>query len=110
MSEINHDLHEGDYGTVLEIEVVEENELGELEAVNISSGTTLQFKFIAPNGTELTKTSVLTTDGSDGKMRYIIEPGFLNQTGIWQWMGFLALANWTGHTAQTEFYVNPVLF
>jgi hypothetical protein len=107
---INSDLHEDDVDTTIEIVVVEENTAGVLVPVNISSATILQIKFISPNGTQITKAATLSTNGSDGKMKYVTEAGFLTPHGVWRKMGYLSMPNWEGHTEESTFYVNPVLF
>lgn len=105
MAEISSDLHVGDIGAIIEMTVTESG-----VAVDISSGTTLELKFLSPSGTQSTKTATLSTDGSDGKMRYVTESAFLDAAGLWETMGYLVLASWTGHTSKSQFYVNPVLF
>jgi len=109
-AKINRDLHEGDVDTAIEIAVVEEDVSGDLVPVNISSATILQIKFISPDDTQITKTAVFSTDGSDGKMKYVTETGFLTPHGVWRKMGYLSMPNWTGHTEMSVFYVNPALF
>lgn len=49
----------------------------------LQSATSLQLRFRKPSGDVVVKTASLYTDGSDGKMQYITESGFLDEDGTW---------------------------
>lgn len=40
--------------------------------------------FTRPDRTKVTKPAVFATDGLDGALQYVTEPGFLDQPGAWQ--------------------------
>ena len=60
-----NEIHVGDIGTVFEVTVKD----GE-DVVDVSSATTRQLIFKSKDGAVLTKTAVLVTDGTDGKIKY----------------------------------------
>lgn len=54
-------------------------------AMDVSTATTIQFRFAKPGGTEVTKTGTLKTDGSDGKVRYVSVEDDFDEQGIWRY-------------------------
>ena len=99
-------LHVDDSLTIFEVQVVD----GETElAVPIVSPTTLEIRFKKPSGSTVVKTAVLSSNGSDGKLRYIAEVGFLDQPGHWKLQGFVVMTAWSGYTGIGEFEVEENL-
>jgi hypothetical protein len=91
-------LHVDDYGAALEVTVEEDG-----SAVDISAATTTVIKMRTPDGRVLSKSATLTTDGTDGKMRYTLQSGDLDTPGRWRWQGYLAgVGGWTGHTSEGD--------
>lgn len=84
----------GDVGTVFELEI---QDCG--SSIDISNATTQQIIFIKPDLTEVTKTSVFTTDGKNGKIKYITVSGDIDQVGTWDIKGRVTLTappgDWT---------------
>jgi len=86
-------LTKNDYGTVIEVEVQEDNPTTGLPAAaNISLFTTLEMIFQAPDGTLKTRVAGFQTDGSDGIIEYTLVVGDLDQVGEWQLQVHLANA------------------
>ncbi len=73
------EIHVGDVGTVFNPTMVDEN--GAI--MNLATATTLQIWFAKPDGTVVTKTATLTSDGTDGKMQYSATSGDLSRNGLW---------------------------
>jgi len=60
-------------------------------AVSIAAATTKQLHFKKPGGDTASKTaSFVSGSGTDGKARYTIEDGFLDEDGTWQVQGFVS--------------------
>ncbi len=74
------EIHKGDIGTIIELTIKDGTII-----VDISGATTKQIFFRKPDETTvLTKTGTLTTDGTDGKVRYTTISGDLDEVGVWQ--------------------------
>ncbi len=103
-------IHKGDKGTVLELKFSDYEEVdGKLVYVGplpIGDAAEIIFYFRKPDGTKINKKKslqevVLSTDGNDGKARHIVETGFLNVAGNWEWKGWAKLASGAEHWAKT---------
>lgn len=79
------DVRLSDYGSTFEITLTEDG-----VAVDVSAATTKQIKFKKPNGLTVTKTALFTTDGTDGKIDYVIETGVIDQVGPWEIQGLVS--------------------
>jgi hypothetical protein len=101
------EIHVGDVGTALVVEIVEwDEDTQAYVAVNISAATTLTIYLTRPNGTVLTKTAVLDTSGTDGKMKYTTVSGDLSAAGRWKIQGYVAgVAGWSGSSLEVPFKV-----
>lgn len=97
------DIHVGDVGTQLVVEIIDETEA----TVNVSAATSLQIFLKKPgtNGTVLTKTAVLDSSGGDGLIRYDSVSGDLDTAGTWKIQGRVTLAGKTWSSAEREFLV-----
>jgi len=83
----------GDEGTSLEVTIEDcDNNI-----VPLSGATTMNIRLKAPDDTVVTKDAALVTDGSDGKMHYIVATNDLNQEGRWGIQGYVELpaGNWS---------------
>ena len=61
---------------------------------DLGSATTLEIVFVPPSsGEPKTKTAVLVTDGADGKMEYISEADFFDETGTWHYHGHIVIGS-----------------
>ena len=71
-----------DIGTIILATIEDEG-----VAVDISSATVKKLYIEKPDGTLLTKDAVFTTDGTDGKMQYVVISGDLSLVGIYKVQG-----------------------
>jgi len=77
---------------------------GTLES-QLGSATTKQIILEKPSGETLTKTAVLVTDGSDGQMHYITVSGDLDETGTWNYHGYVVIGSGMWKTTVKTFEV-----
>ena len=98
------EIHVGDVGTTFEATIADEE-----VPVDLSSAGLLELKFQQPDGVVVTKTALLTTDGTDGKQYYSTEAGFLSLPGLWRWQPYLELPDWQGHGDPLSFWVEDNL-
>ncbi len=80
-------IHVDDIGTVFEIELKDESGA----VMDVSAATVKQIVFKKPDKTLLTKTAEFSTDGSDGKIRYVAIAGDLDQPKGWSIQGKVTL-------------------
>lgn len=104
-----NEIHVGDIGTIIEVTIKDG-----ASVLDISSFTTKQFIFKRPDNTTVTKNASFSTDGSDGKLRYTIVSGDLNQQGLgntdnpWKLQVYLATVtnNWRSDIISFDVYGN----
>jgi hypothetical protein len=60
-------------------------------AVDISTATTKEIYFRKPDGTTVSKTGTFNTDGTDGKLYYSTESGFLTPNGKWHLQAYVVI-------------------
>lgn len=82
----------GDIGTVFEMALTDQDGV-----LDINLATTLEFNFKEPDDSTWTATASLTTDGSDGKLKYAFIADDLDQAGTWTAEAFIILPSgqWT---------------
>lgn len=98
-------IHVNDVGTVFELVLKDEcNKL-----VDLSAATALQILFTKPSKSTLTKTAVLTNDGTDGKINYVAIAGDLDEVGSWQVQGRVTTAGGAWSSSVSKFKVHPNL-
>ena len=73
--------------------------------MNLAAATMLQFWFCRPDGHVLKKTATLSTNGTDGKMRYTTVANDLTHAGVWQWQPYVVLPSGRMHGAIQTFTV-----
>lgn len=78
------EIHVGDVGTKILIELVEYDDDGEEVPVDISTATELKIYFEKSDGTTVSKTGALENTGEDGLLYYITETDDLNIAGDWR--------------------------
>ena len=93
-------IHVGDIGAVFEVTVRDQDDA----VINIAAATVLGMTLRKPNGTLLEKTAVLSTNGTDGKLRYTAIAGDLNLAGRWQLSASVTIG------ASTKFTTDPYDF
>lgn len=86
-------IHAGDVGTQLLITVTDCGTL-----VDISTATSLSIFIRKPDATILSRTGVLYTDGTDGKMYYATVAGDLDVAGSYKIQGKVGLASGAVHS------------
>ena len=94
-------IHEGDIGTKLLVTVTDNGVV-----VDIGPATTLQIFIKKPDGALLTRTGVLDSDGSDGKMYYITVAGDMDVAGNYKIQGHVFLAAGSYYTSTETFKVH----
>jgi hypothetical protein len=72
-----NEIHKNDVGTVIQATVQDGSAV-----VDISAATST-FVFKKPSGSVVSQSGVLVTDGTDGKVKYTTESGFLDTIGTW---------------------------
>jgi hypothetical protein len=77
---------------------------------DLASATTLEMIFSAPDGTKTTRTATLATDGSDGRIKYDIDPTIdLTVTGPWEVQGRVVYGPKPYFSEKAQFVVHPHL-
>lgn len=93
-------IHLNDIGTVFEVTIKDCD-----TPVDISTATAKQIIFMKPDGTTTAKTADFTTDGTDGKIRYIATTGDLNLSGGWKIQAKVTLPAGTWYSNIEKFKV-----
>lgn len=95
------EIHSGDVGTKLLVTVLDDGVV-----VDISAASTLSIFIKKPDGTILTVTGVLETDGTDGKMYYVTVSGDIDVAGTYKIQGQVVLGGGTFNTSTATFMVH----
>lgn len=93
-------IHVDDFGWLAQLTIVQDG-----AAVDISSYTTRQFFFRKPDATEVTKTAVFDSDGTDGVLNYTVEDGLIDATGHWRVWAVLSKTGAELTSDAVRFYV-----
>jgi hypothetical protein len=73
------EIHVGDIGVVFNITI-----MNGAAVLNVSNANSISIIFQKPDGSDITKTAALVTNGTDGKIKYTTISGDLDQVGTWQ--------------------------
>ena len=73
------EIHYGDIGVNFNITV-----MNGTAVLDVSNANSINIIFQRPDGSDLTKTATLVTNGTDGNIRYTSVSGDLDQVGTWQ--------------------------
>lgn len=95
-------IYVGDVGTTLELTV--KNAAGTVQ--DISTASTKQIIITSPSGVTLTKTASFTTNGTDGKIKYVTISGDISAPGEWTMRGHLAGSGYDRLTSKVSFQVD----
>lgn len=97
------EIHKDDVGTGITILVKDCDGI-----VNLSSATEIQLVFYKPNKERMVVTPTLLTDGTDGKIRYIVEPGDLDIIGLWRYQVIVTIDDyeWNSDVGQLKVFPN----
>lgn len=71
-------------------------------AVDVSAATQKKFEIVSPDGTLNTYDAGFVTDGSDGKLKYVVSS--FGQVGIWKYRAYVQIAGGLYHGTWLEFY------
>ena len=96
-----NEIHINDVGTKFLVTVTDGT-----TAVDISSATTKQLIFQKPSGTKLTKATVFTSDGTDGKMQYSVVTDDFDEAGSYKLQGKVVISDGTFYTDIHTFKVH----
>ena len=101
------EIHLNDIGTIFEVIVKDQDD----NVVDISSATGAHAKLIIfkkPDATKVEKDTIFSTDGKDGKMRYVTVDGDLNLLGDWEYQGkvILTAGTWSSDIYTFRVYRN----
>jgi len=96
----------GGIGTVLEIICLDEA----CKPLDVSGATKLDMIVIKGDGSRVVVAAVVSTDGTDGAIRYVTEDAaFISVKGQWQRSADIAIPGWAGQTDPIDFMVYPAL-
>lgn len=95
-------LYAGDFGAPIEVQFIGVDQL----PVPIGSATVRQITLRATDNNTYRRAASFTTDGSDGKIRWLVEPGFFKQLGVWQVQGYVELPGQTLTSSVAELRVD----
>jgi BppU N-terminal domain len=95
----------GDKNTVIECTVKDQTGA----VVGLVTTTSKQFIFRKPDGTAVVKNAEFTTDGSDGKIRYLTLATDLDIAGDWQLQVYVAWTTQEWRSDIQNFIVHPNL-
>lgn len=87
----------GAIGANIIVTVEEDGEV--IDALETVTAKSLVFR--KPNGVGITKTADFVTDGTDGKLKYVTESGFLDVKGTWRIQAQLTFPG-SGYSGPTE--------
>jgi len=99
------ELKKGDTGTVLTFTVQSDGSV-----VDLSTADTKQVKFDRPyaNG-KFSKDLAFVTDGTDGKVKYVIEPAILDTAGEWHFQLYFSFSTGVWYSDTQSFLVGENL-
>ena len=103
-------LQVGAVGAEIEVFIVEfDNETNADAPVDLSSATNLVIELKRPDNTTVSRTGIISTDGTDGKMYMLTIDGDINIDGTYYIQGKVVLAGWNGYSSIGKFEVNDNL-
>jgi hypothetical protein len=73
-----NNIYAGDHGWLGKVRLTQDD-----VPLDISGYATLQFILRTPAGETVVKGAEFTTDGTDGLLQYLVQPGDIVQTGTW---------------------------
>ncbi len=98
------EVHVGDIGTKLILEVTEDGAV-----FDISAATTMKIRLKDPNDVVVEEDAVFATDGTDGLMQYVTVADDLDVAGVWEIQGYLVTPSGTWTSSKKQFQVKEVL-
>ena len=95
-----NEIHVNDIGTSFTLTIKDGD-----SAVDISSATTKKIVIKKPSGTKLSYSTAFVSDGTDGKMRYNVVSGDLDEAGTYKLQSYVIISDGTFYTDITSFKV-----
>ena len=99
-----NEIHIGDIGTVFEVTVSDN-----LVVIDLALASVMQIVFVKPDNTKIVNAASRSTDGTDGKMRYIVALNTeLDVKGKWKIQGLVTLpsGSWSTDISSFKVYEN----
>jgi hypothetical protein len=94
----------GDFGLAINIRVVDSAGNG----VPLNGATATEYELEDPDRNVSTVTASFVTDGTDGRLTYVLQSGDLNEVGVWKVRAKITEgASKQFHTERFEFPVEP---
>jgi len=81
----------------------------DINIANLSTATVKQVRLVKPDATQVTKPLSFETDGTDGMLTYLVEPGVLNIAGVYTWQLYLEVPPFKGHSDKGEILVETII-
>lgn len=95
----------GDVGTKILITIRDSGVI-----VNLSGAATKDIVITRPDRTTVTRTAVFETDGTDGKIYYLLQASDYKGPGVYKVQGSVtSVSGWSGRTKIGSFLVDEVL-
>lgn len=94
------EIHVDDIGTTFILTVKDDGVV-----VDISGATTLEVVIRKPNSVSYSKTGLLYTDGTDGKIKYVSISGDLDQVGLHKIQAVVTIGSAVYHSSVSDFKV-----
>jgi len=97
------EIHVGDIGTIFRVTLMDGSSV-----LDVSGATTLEIIFKKPNNSNLTKTAILTGDGTDGIVQYTTVIGDLDSAGKWAMQANVVLSagSWKSNVSTFRVHEN----
>jgi hypothetical protein len=103
-------LQVGAIGAKIEVLIVEFDNAANADApVDLSSASTLSIRLKRPDNTTVSRTGIISTNGTDGKMHMLTIDGDINIEGTYYIQGKVIFAGWDGYSSVGKFEVNDNL-
>lgn len=100
-----YDVCKNAIGTHLRWTVLDEGEI-----LDVSNASVMNVKLVKPDGSQVTKPLTHITNGTDGRVEYVVEPGVLNIAGTYKWQLYFAISPWQDHSSKGAFIIGDILF
>jgi len=100
--------HVNDIGTIFRVTIYDTTSTGGSTVADVSDTTMRTLYFGRPDGTTFSRSAVLTTDGTDGKIEYTTVDGDLNTAGTWSIQAYVvsAAGSWNSTVGNFRVFEN----
>ena len=98
------ELREADSGVLLRWVIYDD-----INVADLSNATIKQVKLVKPDTSSVTKPLSFETDGADGVLTYLVEPGVLSVSGVYTWQIYLEVPPFKGHSDKGELLVETLI-